>query len=93
MTCEHHGPASVILASRHLGVESKECLNEAIDVHLTQSGTPPLARLSFDQPLDWPANPTYVSVVLPDGTNVGGVIAQLQRSADGAGWVTFTLDD
>ncbi|MDO9342326.1 MULTISPECIES: hypothetical protein [Pseudomonas] len=93
MSYDYQGIASVITASRHMGTHSDELLNEAVNIQLTSSGKPTIARLSFDAPLQWPAHPNAVVVNLPDGTSVGGVIAEIEKSADGPGWVTFTVDD
>ncbi|WP_300628477.1 hypothetical protein [Pseudomonas sp.] len=93
MSYEHQGTASVITASRHLGTEADERLNDNVDIKMTSSGKPTLVRLDFSSPLEWPGNPNFVTVNLADGTSVSGVIAALERPADGAGWVTFTVDD
>ncbi|WP_073525624.1 hypothetical protein [Pseudomonas fluorescens] len=93
MSYDYQGIASVITASRHLGTPSDERLNESQNIQMTSSDKPTLARLNFDTPLDWPGNPNFVTVNLPDGSSVGGVIAELERPADGPGWVTFTVDD
>ncbi|KRP69704.1 hypothetical protein YA0871_24795 [Pseudomonas paralactis] len=93
MSYDYQGPASIITASRHLGTQADERLNEHVDVNLTSSGKPTLVRLDFDTPLQWPGNPNFVTVNMPDGTSVSGVIAEIERPADGAGWVTFTVDD
>ena len=91
MSYDHHGPANIIIASRRLGVHSDECLNEAVDIQLTLG--PTTAHMRFSQPLDWPANPNYVTVLLPDGSLTGGVIVEHQRPTDGPGWLTFTVDE
>ncbi|AZF31686.1 hypothetical protein C4J89_2211 [Pseudomonas sp. R4-35-07] len=93
MSYDHQGPASVITASRHLGTEDDECLNENANIKMTSSGKPTIVRLDFDTPLTWPGNPNFVTVNVPDGTSVSGVIVALERPADGSGWVTFTVDD
>ncbi|EIK67367.1 hypothetical protein PseBG33_2320 [Pseudomonas synxantha BG33R] len=93
MSYDYQGPASIITASRHLGTQADERLNEHVDVNLTGSGKPTLVRLDFDTPLEWPGHPNFVMVNLPDGTSFGGVIAEIERPADGAGWVKFTVDD
>ncbi|MDQ0704058.1 hypothetical protein QF043_002850 [Pseudomonas sp. W3I7] len=92
MSYDYQGNASVITASRHLGTQSDECLNASVAIHLTSSGKPTLACLSFETPLDWPGNPNFVTINLPDGTSVSGVIAEIERRNDGPGWVTFTVD-
>ncbi|UII74199.1 hypothetical protein LVW35_13900 [Pseudomonas sp. HN11] len=93
MSYDYQGIASVITASRHMGTPPDEQLNESANIQLTSSGKPTLARLSFDDPLQWPPHPNYVTVNLPDGSSVGGVIADIEKSTDGPGWVTFTVDD
>ncbi|AZF04930.1 hypothetical protein [Pseudomonas sp. R5-89-07] len=93
MPYNHQGPASVITASRHLGTEADECLNENLDINMTSSGKPTIVRVDFNSPLKWPGNPNFVTVNLPDGTSVSGVIVALERPAEGPGWVTFTVDD
>ena len=93
MSYDYQGTASVITASRHLGTPSDERLNESKNIQMKSSGKPTIARLDFDTPMDWPGNPNFITVNLPDGSSVSGVIAELQRPADGPGWVTFTVDD
>ncbi|MFP3492845.1 hypothetical protein SB759_01360 [Pseudomonas sp. SIMBA_059] len=93
MSYDFQGTASVITASRHLGTPSDECLNDSVEIQLTSSGKPTVARLNFDSPLDWPGHPNFVTVTLPDGSSVSGVIAEIERPADAPGWVTFTVDD
>ncbi|MBN2977419.1 hypothetical protein BFW88_10660 [Pseudomonas fluorescens] len=93
MSYDYQGNATVITASRHLGTPSDERLNESVDIQLTSSGKPTIARLDFHAPLDWPGNPNFVTVNLPEGTSVSGIIAEIQRPQDGPGWVTFTVDD
>jgi hypothetical protein len=93
MSYDYQGIASVITASRHLGTRSDECLNDSVNIQLTSSGKPTIARLNFDTPLQWPAHPNFVAVNLPDGSSVGGVIAEIEKSTEGPGWVTFTVDD
>ncbi|MBV4455724.1 MULTISPECIES: hypothetical protein [Pseudomonas] len=93
MSYNFEGTANVITASRHLGTESDERLNNAVDIRMTSSGKPTIVRLDFDSPLEWPGNPTFVTVNLPDGTSVSGVIAEIERPIEGPGWVTFTVDD
>jgi hypothetical protein len=93
MSYDYQGSASVITASRHLGTPSDECLNADVGIHLSRSEKPTIATLKFAAPLQWPGNPNVVTVNLPDGTSVSGVIVDLQRPAEGQGWVTFTVDD
>ncbi|KAF2407467.1 hypothetical protein SAMN04490179_3849 [Pseudomonas antarctica] len=93
MSYAYQGIASVITASRHVGTQSDEHLNESVNIQLTSGGKPTIARLNFDTPLQWPGHPNVVVVNLPDGSSVGGVIADIEKSADGPGWVTFTVDD
>ncbi|WP_338480557.1 hypothetical protein VRB67_09580 [Pseudomonas trivialis] len=93
MSYDYQGPASVITASRHLGTEAVERLNESVDIQMTGSGKPTIVRLSFQTPLQWPGHPNHVTVNLPDGTAVGGVIVEIERPNDGPGFVTFTVDD
>lgn len=93
MPYDYQGSASVITVSRHLGTQSDERLNASVSIHLTSSGKPTLARLSFEIALDWPGNPNFVTVNLPDGSSVSGVIAEIERPNTGPGWVTFTVDD
>lgn len=93
MSYHFQGIASVITASRHLGTPSDEHLNESVDIHLSSSGKPTIARLDFETPLDWPGNPNFVAVNLPDGSSVSGVIVEIARPANARGWVTFTVDD
>lgn len=93
MSYDYEGSASVITASRHLGTGSDECLNDSVDIHLSSSGKPTVVRLAFDTTLEWPGHPNFVTVNLPDGTSVSGVIVEIQRPTDGPGWVTFTVDD
>lgn len=93
MSYDYQGIASVITASRHLGTRSDEHLNESVNIQLTSSGKPTIARLSFDNPLQWPGHPNFVAVNLPDGASIGGVIMEIERANDGPGWVTFTVDD
>ncbi|MBK5477378.1 hypothetical protein JFU04_14895 [Pseudomonas sp. TH21] len=93
MSYDYQGTASVITASRHLGTASDEHLNESVEIQLTSSGKPTIARLNFDRPLQWPGHPNFVAVSLPDGSSVGGVIVEIERTTDGPGWVTFTVDD
>ncbi|AQT94527.1 hypothetical protein B1R45_15030 [Pseudomonas azotoformans] len=66
MSYDYQGIASVITASRHMGTHSDELLNEAVNIQLTSSGKPTIARLSFDAPLQWPAHPNAVVVNLPE---------------------------
>ena len=93
MSYDYQGIASVITASRHMGTGSDERLNESVDIQLTSSGKPTIARLNFSKPLQWPGHPNFVAVNLPDGSSVGGVIVEIERTTDGPGWVTFTVDD
>ena len=93
MSYDYQGIASVITASRHLGKKSDECLNESVTIQMTTSGKPTIVRMNFNAPLDWPGNPNFVTVNLPDGRAVSGVIAELERPAVGPGWVAFTVDD
>ncbi|MDQ0654463.1 hypothetical protein [Pseudomonas cedrina] len=93
MSYNFEGTASVITASRHLGTEPDERLNDSVAIRMTSSGKPTIVRLDFDSPLEWPGNPTFVTVNLPDGTSVSGVIAEIKRPVEGPGWVTFTVDD
>ena len=93
MSYDFQGIASVITASRHLGTPTDERLNDSVDIQLSSSGKPTLARLDFDKPLDWPGNPNFVAVHLPDGSTVSGVIVDIDRPTDAPGWVTFTVDD
>lgn len=93
MSYDFQGIASVITASRHLGTPSDERLNDSVDIQLSSSGKPTLARLDFDKPLDWPGNPNFVAVHLSDGSTVSGVIVDIDRPTDAPGWVTFTVDD
>ena len=93
MSYDYQGNASVITASRHLGIQSDERLNASVLIQLTSSGKSTLGYLSFETPLDWPGNPIFVTVNLPDGSCVSGVIADIERPNDGPGWVTFTVDD
>ncbi|WP_411380316.1 hypothetical protein [Pseudomonas sp. MPB26] len=93
MSYNFEGTASVITASRHLGTESDERLNDSVTIRMSSSGKPTIVRLDFDSPLEWPGNPTFVTVNLPDGTSVSGVIAEIERPVEGPGWVTFTVDD
>ncbi|WP_330211038.1 hypothetical protein [Pseudomonas sp. AM4(2022)] len=93
MFYDYQGIASVITASRHLGTPSDERLNESKSIQMTSSGKPTIVRLDFDTPMDWPGNPNFITVNLPDGSSVSGVIAELERPANGPGWVTFTVDD
>jgi hypothetical protein len=93
MSNDYQGIASVITASRHMGTDSDERLNETVKIQLTCSGKPTIARLSFETPLQWPGHPNFVLINLPDGLSVGGVIAEIEKSAEGPGWVTFTVDD
>lgn len=93
MSYDYQGSASVITASRHLGTPSDERLNDPVDIHLSSSGKPTVVRLTFTAPLEWPGNPNAVTVNLPDGTSVSGVIVDMDRPAEGPGWVTFTVDD
>lgn len=93
MSYNFQGNAGVMTASRHLGTPSDECLNETVDIHLSSGGKPTIARLDFDKPLDWPGNPNFVAVNLPDGSSVSGVIVDIERPANAPGWVTFTVDD
>ncbi|KRP65737.1 hypothetical protein [Pseudomonas orientalis] len=93
MSYDHQGTVSLITASRHLGTEDDEVLNENVDIKMTSSGKPTIVRVDFPTPLQWPGHPNFVTVNLPGGTSVGGVIVALERPADGPGWVTFTVDD
>ena len=93
MSYNFQGNASVMTASRHLGTPSDECLNESAEIHLSSSGKPTIERLDFDKPLDWPGNPNFVAVNLPDGSTVSGVIVDIERPTNAPGWVTFTVDD
>lgn len=93
MSYDYRGTASVITASRHLGTHSDERLNKSKNIQMTSTDKPTLVRLNFDAPLDWPGNPNFITVNLPDGSSVSGVIAELERPADAPGWVTFTVDD
>ena len=93
MSYDFRGIASVITASRHLGTPSDERLNDSVDIQLSSSGKPTIARLDFDKPLDWPGNPNFVAVHLPDGSTVSGVIVDIDRPTNAPGWVTFTVDD
>ena len=93
MSYDYEGSASVITASRHLGTDSDECLNDSVNIQMNSSGKPTVVRLAFDTPLEWPGHPNFVTVNLPDGTSVSGVIAEIQRPTDGPGWVAFTVDD
>ncbi|KRP58644.1 hypothetical protein [Pseudomonas trivialis] len=93
MPYDYQGPASVITARRHLGTEPEEVLNESVDIQMTSSGKPTIVRLSFQSPLQWPGHPNHVTVNLPDGNAVSGVIAEIERPTDGPGWVAFTVDD
>ncbi|ROM33989.1 hypothetical protein BK648_24865 [Pseudomonas poae] len=93
MSYDFQGTASVITASRHLGTPSDERLNESVEIRMTSSGKPTIARLNFDTPLDWPGHPNFVTVNLPDGSSVSGVIVEIERPVDAPGWVAFTVDD
>jgi hypothetical protein len=93
MSYDFQGIASVITASRHLGTPSDERLNDSVDIQLSSSGKSTIARLDFDKPLDWPGNPNFVAVHLPDGSTVSGVIVDIERPTNASGWVTFTVDD
>jgi hypothetical protein len=93
MSYDYQGPASIITASRHLGTEDDECLNENANITMSSSGKPTIVHLAFDAPLTWPGHPNFVTVNLPDGTSVSGVITELERSDDRPGWVKFTVDD
>lgn len=93
MSYDHQGTASIITASRHLGTEDDELLNENVDIKMTCSGKPTIVRVDFSRPLQWPGHPNFLTVNLPDGTSVSGVIVELQRPAEEKGWVTFTVDD
>ncbi len=68
MSYDYQVIASVIAASRHMGTHSDEHLNESVNIQLTSSGKPTIARLNFDMPLQWPAHPNFVMVNLPDGS-------------------------
>ena len=93
MSHTYQGTASVLLASRHLGVEPDECLNENVTVHLSESGTPTIVRLELEQPIKWPGHANHVEVRLPDGTVVKGLIVEINRQTEGDEWLTFSLDD
>lgn len=93
MSYDHQGTASIITASRHLGTEDDELLNENVDIKMTSSGKPTIVRVDFSSPLQWPGHPNFVTVNLPDGTSISGVIVAWERPDDGPGWVTFTVDD
>ena len=93
MTYEFQGIASVITASRYLGTPSDERLNNSVNIQMSISGKPTIVRLGFDKPLDWPNNPNFVAVNLPAGSSVSGVIVDIKRPTNAAGWVTFTVDD
>ncbi len=93
MSQTYQGTASVLLASRHLGVEPDECLNEKVTVRLSESGTRTIARLEVDQPVQWPGHANHVEVRLPDGSVVKGVIVEINRQTEHAAWLTFSLDD
>lgn len=93
MSYDHRDTVSIITASRHLGTEDDECLNENVDIKMTRSGKPTIVRVDFSAPLQWPGHPNSVTVNLPDGTSLSGVIVALERPADGPGSVTFTVDD
>lgn len=93
MSYTHEGTAHVLLASRHLGAKDDERLTESLTIRLTESGTPTIARLEVDGPLTWPKHANHVQVTLPDGRVIKGVIVEINREVDGAGWLTFSLDD
>ena len=93
MSYDFQGIASVITASRHLGTKSDERLNDSVNIQMSSRGKPTIARLDFDTPLDWPGNPNFVAVNLPDGSSVSGVIVEITRPTNAPGWVTFTVDD
>jgi hypothetical protein len=92
MSFTHEGSAHVLLASDHLGTESKECLNENVKIRLTESGTPTIVRLQAEGRLQWPGHATRVTVTLPDGQEIKGLIVEIKRNED-ADWLTFSLDD
>ena len=93
MSYEFQGIATVITASRHLGTPSDERFNNGVNIQMSSSGKPTIARLDFDKPLDWPGNSNFVAVNLPDGSTVSGVIVDSERPTNAPGWVTFTVDD
>lgn len=93
MSYDFQGTASVITASRHLGAPSDERLNDSIDIQMSSSGKPTIARVDFETPLNWPGNPNFVAVNLPDGSCVSGLIVDMERPVSAPGWVTFTVDD
>ncbi|CRM71823.1 hypothetical protein [Pseudomonas sp. 58 R 3] len=93
MSYDFQGIASVMTASRHLGTPSDERLNDPVNIRMSSRGKPTIARLDFDTPLAWPGNPNFVAVNLPGGATVSGVIVDIERPTNAAGWVTFTVDD
>ncbi|MBA1292498.1 hypothetical protein G7025_03950 [Pseudomonas lurida] len=93
MSLTHEGTADVLLASRHLGAEPEECPNPSVTIRLTEQGTPTIARLEVDGPLQWPGHANHVTVTLPNGREIKGVIVEINREAEGAHWLTFSLDD
>lgn len=93
MSLTHEGTAHVLLASRHLGAEPEECPNPSVNIRLSENGTPTIVRLEAEGPLQWPGHANHVTVTLPQGRAIKGVIVEINRQTDNAHWLTFSLDD
>jgi hypothetical protein len=92
MSYDYQGPASVIIVSHHLGTGDDGCVKENVNIEMTSSDGPTIVHLNFEAPLKWPGHPNVVTVNLPDGTSVSGVITELERSDDKQNWVKFTVE-
>lgn len=90
MSGKHYPKAHVILADSPCGTAVHG--NETLDITLVDTNTPQVACVQLSHALVGPTPAHYISILLPEGRTLAGLIVKDQRHAQG-GWLTFKIDE